>query len=138
MTSLEEIGLSMDQQGHLSLNEQKLKDKFATNQQAVEDFFTKEKTGVATRLNDLIDLLAGTPKINGKAGGKSLLDAKSQSLQARIDFNKTRIDQMTAHLDTQRLLLEKQFARMESAVAKLQSQLTDIARIQPMATSSRG
>ncbi len=138
ITSLEEVGLTLDQQGRLSLNEQKFKDKFNSNVATLKDFFVHEKTGAAVRINNLIDQLAGTPKVDGKPRGKSLLDARTEALQARIDANTIRIDQMSLRLQAQRELLEKQFASMEVAISKLQRNLSEISKIQNLAYSPGG
>lgn len=137
---LEELGLSLDRLGKLQLDEAQFKEKLAADPNGVKDFFTREKTGAAVRLNALIDQLAGTPTVDGKPKGKSLFDTRSQALQDRISANQTRIDLLAVRLESQRLLLTKQFNVMEQALARLQNNQSSITQLQNLAlsiTSSR-
>jgi len=133
--SLEELGLSLDRQGKLQLNESDLKSALNDNPLQVKEFFTHEDTGVAVRLNALIDELAGTPTQNGRPGGKSLFDARKESLQQRIDTNQARIDLLAIRLENQRELLTRQFNAMETALAKLQTSQSALNQLNQLALS---
>jgi len=123
--SVGELGITFGENGKLTLDESVLTAKFASDPDAVEEFFTKEDTGFAAKFNNLIDSLAGETN--------SLLVNKAQSLQIRIDNNADRIDFLTDRLDSQRELLLTKFFRMEEAIAKIQANLTSINSIQALA-----
>lgn len=136
--SLEELGFSLDRQGKIQLNEQKLKDQLAVNPDQVRNFFTSEKTGAAVRINDLINRLAGVPTVNGRPSGKSIFDKRQQTIQDRINLTQERIDLLTVRLTAQRELLSKQFNAMETALAKMQSTQTALSQLEQLASAFGG
>ena len=136
--SLEELGFSLDRQGRIQLNEQKLKDQLAVNPDQVRNFLTSEKTGAAVRINDLINQLAGTPTVNGRPSGKSVFDKRQQTIQDRINLTQERIDLLTIRLTAQRELLAKQFNAMETALAKMQSTQTALSQLEQLASAFGG
>ncbi len=130
--SLGELGLSLGDDGKLSLDTAKLQAKFAADPDAVEEFFTSETLGFAAKLDARIESIAGEEN--------SLLISRSASLSQRIDDNRARIDFMTERLERQREFLLKQFNDLELAISKIQSNLDAISQIQyipPVFSSSQ-
>ncbi len=77
MQSLAQLGLSLSQDGKLSLDKDKLSKVVESNPTDVEAFFTTEKTGFAARAKARLEGLVGI-----KSGA---LVVKSQSLQRRVE-----------------------------------------------------
>lgn len=122
--SLEEIGLSTDAEGRLSLDKAKLQAKFDSDAEGLRNFFTTDNLGFADKLDTLVDSLAGA--------GSSLLINRADTLSRKIDTNQERIDQLTLRLERERELLLKQFFTMETVIARLQESLSAITNIQPL------
>ncbi|MGW8257084.1 MAG: flagellar filament capping protein FliD [Thermoguttaceae bacterium] len=127
--SLYQIGISMKDDGTLSLDEAKLNKALAENRNAVKQLFSAEDNGVSDRFAQVIERLAGT--------GSSLFETRYQALQNTIDHNQKRIDTLDAQLDKQTNRLLNQFYNMEQALAKLQSNLSALDSIQWMLTSNK-
>ncbi|QDU94836.1 flagellar filament capping protein FliD [Lignipirellula cremea] len=122
--SVGEVGISIGNDGQLTLDETRLREKFAADPEAVEEFFTNEEFGLSAKFEKTIDGLAGE--------GKSLLLTRLASLQTNIDNNTDRVEFLTDRLEKQRELLLTKFYKMEEAIAKMQSNLSSIASIAPL------
>lgn len=122
--SIAELGLELQENGKLTLNEEKLKQRFATDPEAVKSFFTTESSGFAFRMDTAVDRIAGV--------GDSLLLVKFRTLQQKIDFNTERAANLTARLDRQRAKLLKQFYTLEESIQKIKSFQSSLAAIQPL------
>jgi flagellar capping protein FliD len=122
--SLESLGVTLGDDGSLSLDEQKLKQKFRENPADVKEFFTKDEIGLVDRLNKLIDQLAGV--------GDSVLVGRAAVLTRKIEANQARIDQWNARLERSRERLLKTFIKNEEAIAKLQGSLSVISGLVPL------
>ncbi|MEQ8786770.1 MAG: flagellar filament capping protein FliD [Pirellulaceae bacterium] len=120
--SLQELGISFNDDGTLSFDSSKLDAKLASDPEGVETFFTDEKLGFAKKVDDLLESLAGRDN--------SLLTNRNLSLQRRIELNEERIEFYNARLSRQSELLLTQFYNMEIAIGKIQSNLTYIDQIQ--------
>jgi len=123
--SLEEIGISVDDQGQLQLDTTKLQEAFADDPNSLQTFFTDDTNGLVAKLNQTIDRLAGADN--------SLLTNRSDSLQATIDINQDRIDSFNDSLDRQRERLLLQFFQLEQVIAGLQQSQTALSALQPLA-----
>ncbi|MEO2045537.1 MAG: flagellar filament capping protein FliD [Pirellulales bacterium] len=124
-TSLEQIGVSVDDEGELVLDKTKLKEAFADNPTSLQTFFTDETNGVAAKFNAAIDRLSGAE--NG------LLTNRVDALQSSIDSNSLRIERFTEQLDLQRERLLLHFFQLESVIASLQQSQTALSALQPIA-----
>ena len=119
------MGIHVQNDGTLELNQDELEAKFAADPQAVQDFFTKPDVGFSARFGKLTDELAG--------GGISMLDQRSKAYSRRSATTRRRSTLMNKRLDAQQERLYMQFYNMELAVAKLQSQQSAIGSIQALA-----
>ncbi|MDX1930144.1 MAG: flagellar filament capping protein FliD [Pirellulaceae bacterium] len=126
--SITQLGVRLNDQGRLEFDESKLNAALESDPAAVQEFFTKEKTGFSARAKDIADTLAGVK--NGA------LLARSQALQAKIDQNNARIDGFTSRLDKQRTRLLNQFYNLETSISKIRNNLTAINSISATITSS--
>lgn len=129
--SIGQVGMRFQDDGKLTLDETKLREAMAEQPGAVEAFFATDETGLAARLDQLADRIAGTE------GG--LLLSRNDALGQRIERNRSRVESMNERLEGERERLLTQFYRMEEAISKVQSNqqfLTDIKPIQVPARSS--
>jgi flagellar hook-associated protein 2 len=122
VASLAELGLSVNEDGSLALDEAKLKSQFAADPAGVKDFFLHETRGFAGKLDKLTESFVNVDN--------SLLLNRYTALSRKVDFNQERIERLTASLDRQREALLMQFYNMESVIAKLQDSLTAVQGIQ--------
>jgi flagellar hook-associated protein 2 len=120
--SLKELGLDMTDAGKLTFDATKLQAKYADDPDAVTQFFTKDKTGLANRLNDKIESLAGVKH--------SLLVSRASALQSRIDVYQQRIDDWNIRLAKKKESLLNKFYRLEDALGKMQSSISAVSSIQ--------
>ena len=147
---LGQVGLTFDQGGKLTLNEDRLRTSLQTDPQAVRDLFAaKEQSqasttvrvfpdnpgilvststtgtlstlGVAERLVESVDKY--TKAVDG------LIPRRSRTLDSLVKNNNDRIAALDTQLAARRATLERQFIAMESAIGKLQSQSSSISGI---------
>ena len=124
LRSLAQVGIRFQDDGKLELNENALKDALASAPGAVGAFFSTPETGLAARLDQLAERIAGT------RGG--LLLSRNQTLTERIERNRSRVESMERRLEAERERLLNQFIRMEEAIAKIQSDQQFLSNIRPI------
>lgn len=122
--SLEQIGISINDDGTLAFDQTKLDAQYAADPASLEKFFTTESSGFAAKLDRLTESLVGR--------GSSLLVSRAEALSRKIDTNQERIEALTGRLDRQREQLLKQFYTLETTIAKLQDSLTAVQGIQAL------
>ena len=125
--SITQLGVRLNDQGRLEFDESKLNATLESDPAAVQEFFTKEKTGFSARAKDIADTLAGVK--NGA------LLTRSQALQSKIEQNNARIDSFTIRLDKQRTRLLNQFYNLETSISKIRNNLTAINSISATITT---
>ncbi len=124
--SLEQLGVSFNNDGKLALDELKLQDVYAADPSGVKDFFTADG-GFVAKFNDVIDRLAGEDD--------SLLIGRNNTLQRRIDTYNERIEFHNERLDKERDRLLKYYYNLELSLSKIkssQSALDSLAPLPPM------
>jgi flagellar hook-associated protein 2 len=128
--SMSELGFTVNDTGKLSLDESKLVAAFEEDPEAVTKFFTDEDRGVAKKLDDAVERLAGPHS--------SVLTTRSETLTRAIDANTKRIEQMDNQLERQRETLLNQFALLESMIGRMKDDLAALSSLQiiPPLTSS--
>lgn len=124
LRSIGQVGLRFDDKGKLELDSTKLTEALSENAAAVEAFFATDESGLANRLNDLADRIAG------ESG--SLLINRSESLSTQVRRNNERVETLNERLEAERERLLKQFYATEEAIAKIQSNQSYISQIQPV------
>jgi flagellar hook-associated protein 2 len=129
--SLESVGISLDDKGKMTLDESKLKAAYAKDPDSLKKMFTDKDRGVAKKLSDVIEQLAGK--------NNSVLTSRSTALSNIIEANEKRITTMDEILTKQRDRLLTEFYRIESTVAKLQDSLAALSSFQvvPPLTSTK-
>lgn len=126
--SIGELGMTFTDSGKLEVNESKLKDKLASDSDAVSEFLTTEGTGLVARLSDVADRIAGVK--NG------LLISRTEALGQRIERNSSQTETMQSRLDKERERLLKQYYAAEQAISKLQTNQGYLSQIQFFGQSS--
>jgi len=124
MRSIAEIGLTFNDDGTLEFDESRLKAKYASDPDAVKQFFTTKDYGFAGKLDRMLEQLSGPEQ--------SLLMSRLEALDAKVAKNQERIEAMEAQLERQRERLYMDFYRMELAIGKLQDSLGVVQNIQPI------
>ncbi len=125
--SLAELGITLNDDGTLVLDEDKLSQKYAEDPDAVKEFFTAEDTGFSARFCALAEQLAGTDS--------SLLMQRYSTLDDKIAENEDRITFMNERLEAQRERLTNSFYQMEIAISKMQSEMSVIEAMASSASS---
>lgn len=120
-----ELGISVQQDGTLSLDEERLKARFAEEPQAVQQFFAAKDTGFAARLDRLLEQAA--------APQGSLLASRLKALENKVTAQQSRLEAMNKRLEAERQRLLLEFYRMETAIGKLQNNMNAISSIQVLA-----
>jgi len=122
--SLEQIGISVAKDGKLELNKTKLRSAYELNPDGVQEFISNPQSGVAKKLSDVIDRLAGTDE--------SLLAARSDSLRNTIEANDDRLEAFAAQLQRQQERMLAQFTQLETLIARMQQSLSALSALQPL------
>ena len=88
----------------------------------LKNLFTDNKRGVAKKLNEVVERLAGEEN--------SLLTTRTDSLTDLIEANTKRLELMTDSLARQRERLLLTFYNLETTVSKLQDNLSALSSLQ--------
>lgn len=133
-TSLESIGVSLGDDGKLTLDAGALADAIEADAAGVNSLLSDETSGLYAKFDAAVEQLA--------SGETSLLASRSESLTATIEANTARLEDMNGSLERQRERLLLQFYRLEETIAAFQSNVSLLENIQYVgptgATSSGG
>lgn len=121
------LGLSVDRNGTLSLDETKFKAQLAKDPNSVKDFFFKDTsdkystektgTGYTADFKAVIDRYTST-----KSGREGVISLRKSSYQSEIkDYNK-QIERITEQIATKRARYVRMFTNLDTAIGNLQSQ----------------
>jgi len=124
VNTLEAIGVGIKDDGTLSFDSTEFKARYASNPDEVRKLFTDPDAGLATKLDKIIERLAGR--------GSSVLVSRAQTLGRKIESNNDRITFLNGRLETERTRLLTQFYRMELAIGKLQNNINALNSISPL------
>lgn len=127
--SASKLGLSVDRNGTLSLDETKFKAQLAKNPNAVKDFFFKDTstkyatektgTGYTADFKEVLDRYTST-----KSGSEGVISLRKSSYQSEIkDYNK-QIERITEQIATKRARYVTMFTNLDTAIGNLQSQFS--------------
>jgi flagellar hook-associated protein 2 len=125
--SFEAIGISLDDQGKLSLDQDELTEAYAANPNELERLFTAEGSGVVDQFHTVIDALAGE--------GNSVLSVRSDTITDKIEVNDERILSLQEFLDRERERTLLEFFQLEETISRLQTNfgvLESIQALQPL------
>ena len=123
------LGLSVDRNGTLSLDESKFKAQLAKDPNLVKDFFFKDTsskyatektgTGYTADFKKVIDKYTST-----KSGSEGIISLRKSSYQSEIkDYNK-QIERITEQIATKRARYVTMFTNLDTAIGNLQSQFS--------------
>lgn len=123
------LGLSVDRNGTLSLDETKFKAQLAKDPNSVKDFFFKDTsnkystektgTGYTADFKAVIDRYTST-----KSGSEGVISLRKSSYQSEIkDYNK-QIERITEQIATKRARYVTMFTNLDAAIGNLQSQFS--------------
>lgn len=123
------LGLSVDRNGTLSLDETKFKAQLAKDPNSVKDFFFKDTstkyatektgTGYTADFKAVLDRYTST-----KSGSEGVISLRKSSYQSEIkDYNK-QIERITEQIATKRARYVTMFTNLDTAIGNLQSQFS--------------
>lgn len=123
------LGLSVDRNGTLSLDETKFKAQLAKNPNAVKDFFfvdtsskystEKTGTGYTADFKAVIDRYTST-----KSGSEGVISLRKSSYQSEIKDYNNQIERITEQIATKRARYVRMFTNLDAAIGNLQSQFS--------------
>lgn len=122
-TSLASLGITINQDGTLSLNTNTLETAFSQDPTDVQNFFSTASTGFAAQFNTLINQLAGPTN--------SLLTNQLTSINTQESNNTTIINQLNAQLALESQRLTAEFDQSELTISSLQQNQSALSSIQP-------
>ncbi len=110
--SLRDIGISFGANNQLEFDEDKFKEAYQNNAEAIEQLFATEETGFGYVFDDILDDLTDYD---------GTLTRKTENYDDIIKVHQDRIDYLEDILATKEQRLYNQFYQMEQALAQLQS-----------------
>lgn len=123
------LGLSVDRNGTLSLDETKFKAQLAKDPNSVKDFFFKDTsnkystektgTGYTADFKKLINRYTST-----KSGSEGVIALRKASYQAEIKNYNKQIERITEQIATKRARYVTEFTNLDTAIGNLQSQFS--------------
>jgi len=126
--SLSELGISVNQDGTLTLDSTALAQQLSQNPTAVGNFFLDSTNGFATKLKNTIN--SYTDPTNGG------LTQESNSFQAQSTSVEQRISTLQAMLTARQTSLMTTFIHLETVLANLRSQQSALASILNLSSTS--
>ncbi|MFT4513379.1 MAG: flagellar hook-associated protein 2 [Planctomycetota bacterium] len=118
---LSQIGISSDTEGKLEFNQSKFEEALAEDENAVAALFSDSTNGIASRLEDQIDLY--TDSVDG------LLKTRNDGFDRRIKQATSRIEDAERRLVRFRDSLTVKYANLEVLLSRLQGQGSSVNNI---------
>lgn len=123
------LGLSVDRNGTLSLDETKFKAQLAKDPNSVKDFFFKDTsnkystektgTGYTADFKAILDRYTST-----KSGSEGVISLRKSSYQSEIKDYNNQIERITEQIATKRARYVRMFTNLDAAIGNLQSQFS--------------
>jgi len=119
LTHISQLGISIDRDGVMSLDSNKLTEALNTDSEAVTKFFNAESSedgfdGIATRADGYVDQLIKT--------NTGLIPSRMNAFDDRIDSLNDSIENVEESVKMARDRYTQQFAAMETALSEMQQQ----------------
>jgi flagellar hook-associated protein 2 len=131
------LGLEIDQNGNLTMDEEEFGEKLSGNIELFADFFGNETTGAFAKLSGELDYLldsTGTDFNGDPLDG--LFAIRKEGLNSKISDFKDRIEDMNYRLDKFEGALVTKYAALEVLMAKLQVQGNAVDNLSNLGFSS--
>jgi flagellar hook-associated protein 2 len=116
ISRLSAVGVTTVSGGRLSFDEEKFREVYASDPEAVEQLFTAEEAGFGDKIENVLDEL--TRSFDG------VLAEKDTTLESQVELLNDRIAELEVLLDLKQARLERQFQGLEQSLAALQAQQT--------------
>lgn len=125
ITSLFDLGMSLERDGSISLDESALSLALSSNFEGVMKLFVGDEeagvTGLATSLNDRLR--------NATTSSGSIIGTEKDGAQSQIDRLNDDIEKSTERLDNRYESLTKRFVELDTYMSKMQSQANYISSL---------
>jgi flagellar hook-associated protein 2 len=115
------VGIRLNDDGTIRIDESKFSEVLAENPEAVSDFFTREDTGFSAVAEEVINSFSDP--------FSGALTLETNALQESVDSLTARINTLDTILDARRERMIQQFATLETLLGNLQSQQQAIGSI---------
>jgi flagellar hook-associated protein 2 len=116
--SLADLGVTINNDGTLSLDQSTFTNAYQSDPDGVEQFFTAANTGFSALFHNLSQQFAAT--------GTGILSEESTALSTEVTDNQRQLTLMQTSLNNESAQLTNEFDNMEVAISKLQSELSII------------
>lgn len=123
---LSDLGIRADSNNHLRFDEDKFRQAFAADPQAVLSFFADENNGVAADLKKQVEDIAGS-------GG--IIEKRTTTLADRKEMLQERVGALNERLERKRTRLLRQFQALETVLSQMQSQQATLSNLANWAQS---
>jgi len=115
--SLVDLGLEVNKDGTMALNEVKLEQAIESNPEAVQSLFIGDEEAGISGLGDIIN-----DGINKMVSSQGTVATKIDAAQVQMDRLDTDIQKAIVHLDKQYDIMARQFSQLDSQISSLNSQ----------------
>jgi flagellar hook-associated protein 2 len=116
--SLADLGVTINNDGTLSLDQSTFTDAYQSDPNGVQQFFTAANTGFSAQFHALAQQFA--------AAGTGILSQQSTALGTEVTNNQQQLTAMQTSLNNESAALTAKFDNMEVAISQLQSELSVI------------
>lgn len=124
---LADLGIRSVAKGQLEFDEQKFRDAYTRDPEAVVEFFTNVTHGAGKQLQEQIKQITDP---NG------VLDRRSDTLDGLKETMQSRVETLNARLDRRRERLLRQFQAMEQSLSLLQGQQAALSSFSPASANN--
>jgi flagellar hook-associated protein 2 len=116
--SLADLGVTINNDGTLTLDQSTFTDAYQSDPDGVQQFFTAANTGFSALFHNLSQQFAAT--------GTGILSQQSSALGTEVTDNQQQLTLMQTSLNNESAALTTKFDNMEVAISQLQSELSII------------
>lgn len=125
---LSQIGVRLDDKSRLALDEERFRQAYEDDPEAVTNFFTTAANGLAARMKSQLEALTQSD---------GMIPRRNKALENQKDLLSERVGQLNELLERRRTRLTRQFLAMEQALSGMQSQSAALGSIGALALPSQ-
>jgi flagellar hook-associated protein 2 len=125
---LSQIGVRLDDKSRLTFDEERFRETYEADPEAVTSFFTTAASGLAARMKSQLEALTESD---------GMIPRRNRALENQKDLLNERVGQLNELLERRRTRLTRQFLAMEQALSGMQSQSAALGSIGALALPSQ-
>jgi flagellar hook-associated protein 2 len=123
--SIAEVGVSINDDGSLAFDADKLRTRYAESPDDVKSFLQTKDLGLSAQVDKLVESLAGEQS--------SIMINRAAALERKIKINDERVQKFNEMLTRKRDFLLEQFYTLETTIAKIQSNTDALSALASLA-----